>query len=330
MRLTLIDLLKAFAAQLIVLHHLVAYDPLAAEVRNALPALGDWLFFDARMAVQVFLVVGGYLAALALTQRPPALLPSLGNRYLRLALPFIGTTFLAILAASMSRPHVPGEMVPPAPEMLQILTHALLLHGVLDYDSLSAGVWYVAIDFQLFALLTVLCICVTQPRLRVWMVGALTTASLLIFNRNAALDDWAIYFFGAYGLGVLVFLLRQTPRRAALLVLGLGVLANLIAFRERIVLATATALLLTAMPVINAHLGKRCTALAAYFSRTSYALFLIHFPLLMLMNTQSGKFPPLLLAAVFWLASNLAADAYYRWVEAPASRVRITARPRPQ
>jgi hypothetical protein len=29
----------------------------------------------------------------------------------------------------------------------------LLLHGVLGYASISAGAWYVAIDFQLYALM---------------------------------------------------------------------------------------------------------------------------------------------------------------------------------
>ena len=35
---------------------------------------------------------------------------------------------------------------------MQFLAHALLLHSLLGMDALSAGVWYVAIDFQLFTL----------------------------------------------------------------------------------------------------------------------------------------------------------------------------------
>ena len=31
-----------------------------------------------------------------------------------------------------------------------------VLHGILGVDSLSAGVWYIAIDFQLFALTALL------------------------------------------------------------------------------------------------------------------------------------------------------------------------------
>lgn len=39
---------------------------------------------------------------------------------------------------------------------MQLLAHALLLQDLLDYEALSTGVWYVAIDLQLFALATVL------------------------------------------------------------------------------------------------------------------------------------------------------------------------------
>ena len=61
-RQTHIDALKLNAAQLIVLHHFVAYGPLADALSDAAPALTDWFFEYARMAVQVFLVLGGYPA----------------------------------------------------------------------------------------------------------------------------------------------------------------------------------------------------------------------------------------------------------------------------
>ena len=44
------------------------------------------------------------------------------------------------------------DSIPDAPDILQLLAHALLLQDLLDQEALSAGVWYVAIDFQLFAL----------------------------------------------------------------------------------------------------------------------------------------------------------------------------------
>jgi hypothetical protein len=44
------------------------------------------------------------------------------------------------------------ESISAAPDLGQLLAHVLLLHDLLDQEALSAGVWYVAIDFQLFAL----------------------------------------------------------------------------------------------------------------------------------------------------------------------------------
>ena len=70
----LINVLKAGAAQLIVLHHLAFYGPMSDHVQPMWPALIDWLGDSARIAVQVFLVIGGFLAAKSLA---PAGLPGL-------------------------------------------------------------------------------------------------------------------------------------------------------------------------------------------------------------------------------------------------------------
>ena len=58
-----IDALKVLASQIIVLHHLSAYGPVADAMHHAAPVLMDWLYGYGRMAVQVFLVLGGYLMA---------------------------------------------------------------------------------------------------------------------------------------------------------------------------------------------------------------------------------------------------------------------------
>ena len=61
-RLPLIDALKALASQLIVLHHLAFYGPMADAVRPWAQPLVDALSEHGRLAVQVFLVVAGFLA----------------------------------------------------------------------------------------------------------------------------------------------------------------------------------------------------------------------------------------------------------------------------
>ena len=54
-RLPLIDLLKVIGSQLIVLHHLAFYGPMADYAAPLMPALMGWLSDHARVVVQVFL-----------------------------------------------------------------------------------------------------------------------------------------------------------------------------------------------------------------------------------------------------------------------------------
>ena len=77
-----IDWGKAIAAQCIVWHHLVHYGPLAPRLRLWLPGLVDWLDQRALLAVQVFLVMGGYLAARSLWPQPSPPAPDLRIRTL--------------------------------------------------------------------------------------------------------------------------------------------------------------------------------------------------------------------------------------------------------
>ena len=102
----LIDALKLLASQLIVLHHIVLYAPMAALVAPSRPALAGLLANEARWAVQIFLVVGGFLCAQALSLYRPSLpqLPrALLGRWLRLV-PVLAVALLCVLAASALLP----------------------------------------------------------------------------------------------------------------------------------------------------------------------------------------------------------------------------------
>ena len=129
--------------------------------------------------MQVFLVISGFLAAKSLS---PAGLPGIANplgtiwrRYIKLAPPFIVAMLLAIGASALARTWMVHDSISPPPTCAQLAAHVLLLHGVLGYESLSAGAWYVAIDFQLYALMTLL----------LWLGGRLTG------NASAAVADAA-------------------------------------------------------------------------------------------------------------------------------------------
>lgn len=342
-----LDLLKIAGSQLIVLHHFSAYGPLAEAVYPLAPTVMDWMFEYARMAVQIFLVLGGYLAVQNLMpvaqQSRRVLAKTLVNRYRRLALPFLAALLLSVLCAALARYALHDDFIPHAPTLKQALAHALLLQGVTDTDALSAGVWYVAIDFQLFALLAVVLWVghrVGQRRVAQALVLGLMLASLWLFNLNANFDNYAIYFFGSYGLGALAFWASRSRRPGNWLLIGgvAGTLALFISFRERIALALLTALLLIALQLRRPRLpGERLLpeALTRHihqWGQASYALFLVHFPVLMLTNAAFEKWlkphnwlapnslEAVALLVVSWLTSMMLANVFERWVEAPLNR----------
>ncbi len=336
-RMPLIDALKAIAAVLVLLNHFSSYGPLAMAAREAFPGLFGWFFEYGRMAVQVFLVIAGFLAARALSADGQALatspLPLIWKRYLRLVVPYLAAIGLAIIAAAIADHWMDDEAIPDRATLTQWLAHAFLVHSLLGFDALSAGVWYIAIDFQLFALMAILLWAGRIRRVAPALVLAVATGSLFWFNRDAAWDNWAIYFFGSYGLGAAAWWASDRRQMSAWLgvIATVAIAALILDFRLRIALALAVALLL--------GFGRRTGFLEswpearplAYLGRISYSLFLVHFPVLLLANglyAQSGitatgaAIGGLLLALI---ASIAAAHAFYHWIESPAASARITA-----
>ena len=140
-RLPLVDVLKALASQLIVLHHLAFYGPMSDYARSLVPDALDWFYAYARIAVQVFLVIGGFLAAQSL-QRQGCLdspLRLLWRRYLKLVLPYLVALLLAIAAAAIARHLMNHPATPAAPTLAQFLAHLLLLQGISELLKLVLG-----------------------------------------------------------------------------------------------------------------------------------------------------------------------------------------------
>ena len=338
-RLALIDALKAVASQFIVLHHLAFYGPMSDFTHKLWPGLVTWLSQDARMAVQVFLVISGFLSARALAphgvlrgRHPLRLVLS---RYIKISLPYLAALLVAMVCTEVARRWMAHDSIPDTPELMQFLAHALLLHSVLGMDALSAGVWYVAIDFQLFTLFVAVLwlargVAHGAARATAWavmlMMAALALASLFFFNRDSDWDNWALYFMGAYTLGAITCWAslpghhRAWRWLAAVLVLA-TVLALAVDFRERIALALVVALLLGVAQWGGWLASFPRSRVLAYLGQISYSVFLLNFPIGLVVNAAFTRFAPpdpwvqtvgVLLA---WLACNLAGALFYHQVE---------------
>ena len=336
--------LKAGAAQLIVLHHLAFYGPMSDYVQPLWPALLDWLGGSARIAVQVFLVIGGFLVAKSLSPagRPGIAAPvhAIWRRYAKLAPPFLAATLLAAVLTPVAGIWMQHDSMSAAVTLGQLSAHALLLHGVLGYESLSAGAWYVAIDFQLY-MLTVSLLWLGgrlagQRRMGWLMPLAITVGivfSLLYFNLDADWDNWAPYFFGSYGLGLMAWWASdpaRTPRAMTALMAMAAVpvlLALAIDYRSRIALALVVACALILFGRARTPSQGRAWNIVNTLGRISYAVFLVHVPVSLLVNALFISYVPLepewqaLGMLTAWGASLAAGAAFYRWVEVPLGRV---------
>ncbi len=346
-----LDAIRAIAAQIIVLHHLSIYGPVAQSTRELAPALIGWLDDYGRIAVQVFLVVGGFLFMRSRIGRAAPDLRELGaavaHRWRRLFVPFYAALVLVLLAAIPGRAWLAGDWVPQWPDAVTVLAHITGLYDYLGIGALSAGAWYVTIDLQLHALTLALAWSVgccsprpaQQTRLFLGLVLGGAALSLLWINRHPEWDFQPLYFFGSFALGIaaggLAHGASTDERRLGWLMLGLTVCALLIEWRLRIAVALACAVVVGAGLrgpgarfdhwILSAAVGGRSTFrwLITFLADISYSLFLAHFAVCVLVNAVFARFTdqtPALAALFFlmaWVLSVPVAAALSRLLERP-------------
>ncbi len=348
----LIDLLKVLAAQIIVLHHCVSYGDLASAAKELLPSVGIFLFDYGRYAVQVFLVMAGYLAAQSAEKAfaighaqssrygTRLVLQLAMRRYLRLVGPFVAALLITIVCASLARQWSLDEYIGQPETIAQVLAHLFLLQGALGYESISAGVWYVAIDWQLFTALAVVYALFQRPVMRMSVLSILIVASLLYFNRHADYENSFIYFIGSYGLGIFAYWassmhaikanLPWVSAKKVLLAIGFIVLVSALHsvwLRNYLALGIAF-LLLYAGNRPYSHPQSWLASAMQWASARAYCAFLIHFAFILLANTALVAWrvesPAIGLGLIVLVSvlSWIAAGYLYRWVELPVGRWR--------
>ncbi|QWE20953.1 acyltransferase [Polynucleobacter sp. AP-Kolm-20A-A1] len=345
-----IDFLKVFAALLIILHHLSSYGQIAEDARSVLPGVMTWLFEYGRYAVQIFLVMAGYLAAQSLSRYAEnkfsahRLLKIILNRYLRLFAPYAAALAFTILCAYIARFWVNDEFVGESETLSQFLAHLFFIQGILGLDSISAGAWYIAIDWQLYSVLAILLITFSSYQAVIWVISILAVASLLIFNRSASYEAYFVYFIGSYGLGVLAYLAKEfqnqgVNRLAKISLVLIGMVIVISSFQEvwlRNFLAwfVAIVLLLWGSTSYPSQLRDKALFLKAisWGSKRSYCAFLIHFAFILLANTvyiasdlhqhESGALALLMMLSVV-VCSTIASNYLYRWIELPSMKLKV-------
>lgn len=335
----MIDLLKAVGCVLIVLHHLAFYGPMSDVVDEQWPVLIDWLAQHARLAVQMFLVCSGFLTAQAMRSMPPLdprTLVRLGaRRYLRLATPLLAALGLTVLLSEVIRPSFPHDSLSALPDWWQVLAHMLFLQHLLGMEALSAGVWYVAVDLQLYlsALLVVwLAQCLPSQghnsalRWQALCIVLLMLISIVYWTHHDALENTALFFWGAYGMGWLAWHARihLGLLRRCLLWLALGLLCWFFDARGRALTAWLVSTMLASAPVALLsvqELTRPWQRAVQWLSRISYSVFVIHFGVSLLVNYTVQRMWPTSVTmntlgmGMALLLSLLAGDGLHRLTE---------------
>lgn len=292
---------------------------------------------EGRYVVQIFLVIGGFLAAqsmlgLLYKARVVTVWPLFKKRYLRLAKPFWVAIALAVLLGWLGGQIATHEEVAHLPSVVQLLAHVFLLHDIVGVEALSAGVWYVAIDLQLYAVLVLMAwasqktggLKLLEPGHALLLLAvAMGIASLLVWNRNTEHDEWAWYFFGAYGLGVAAHWAQRENKVAwaSLLIVGVLGVALWIEWRERLLLTGAAALLLMHGVRIERFVAFVAHGPLRWLGDISYSVFLIHYGILVFASSVVialglESFGAMLLAFLLtWTVSVVAGWVLYRVVE---------------
>lgn len=352
-RLPLMDAIKAAGCLAIVAHHLAFYGPMSDIAYPLSHPIFDGLYAYGRMAVQAFLVVAGFLAAMQLapggmtggrlpgtssavcgngtsTPRHRTSFPwrAVGKRYVRLVVPLAAALTLAIVCSGIARRWMTHESISAVPNPWQLFAHVVFLQDLVDQEALSAGVWYLAVDFQLFVTMAVMLAIAARAGLQslgVIAIAGLTWASLIAFNREEIWDETGLYYLAYYGLGALAFWATDPAVRRPLAWLGLMAvmvgMALAVDFRVRIVVAAVVAGVLAWGRLSGGLTRWQMPDVVTWLGRISFSIFLVHFPICLVVNAAFHRFLPrepvvdAIGIVIAFLCSIAGGALFYRLVE---------------
>lgn len=335
-----IDLLKSITVQIIILHHLSNYGDISYAARELWPAIFEWLGNYGRYAVEIFLVMGGYLAIKNISTQVSAkgLLTPVFNRYLRLVPTYFTALFFTIICATIAR-YFNFQLYMGQPETIwQVLSHLILMQQILGFESISLGVWYVAIDWQLYFFFATIFFFLKSYKKSILILSIFMLSAFCYFSQNSMYENYFIYFIGVYGLGMIAFLwddnLHQSIKTfAKILFVAFGVIIFSSVLFE-LTIKNALAYLVASLLIWRGKRPYRESSIhwakyLIWLSQRSYCAFLIHFSFILLGNTVfflldfHSPILAIIMMGFILIFSWVAAHFLYQRIEFPARKFQI-------
>lgn len=348
-RFAFLDALRGLAAISIVGYHILRYEPDPKSAAAILPMPVEIWWRYGWVGVQLLLVISGFVIAYSfrdggVTWR------SVGNflvrRVVRLSPPYL-VTLLFVLGLHWFATTTVGWFPSPldeAPTTGQILSHLVYAQDIAGYPTLSAGLWTVCIEMQFYLLFAAALIAISWLRpsaadgratssagMMAGLLAPLAMFSLFFWCEQTQLEQWVIYFFGLFFLGLMTWwtLDGRVPRGWYWMTVSVFVARLMWQWKPEVMLGLAASLMIYLVGR-SGHLHDWLNVRwLQYLGRVSYSLYLIHYAVAHVVTrvgwSLCGGSPSPGLAAL-WLmlamaASLSAAHLLYVWVEAPSARL---------
>jgi peptidoglycan/LPS O-acetylase OafA/YrhL len=342
-RFGLIDALRGLAATVIAVHHICIYGPLPERAARLVPGLIGVIDEYGRFAVQVFFVISGFVTALAVGRRPitpSAFARFAAARYVRLGFPYLATIAAILTLHAFSPPGFAAFPLFDALSWKLVLAHVFFLQDILGYPSLSAGIWYLGIDYQFCVLFFSLMLLhrglvrvfrIRSPRLDTAMLLALfvpgAVMSIFVWNLNYDDEPWVHCYACSLFVGVACAwaLSGRVPRWVFWAYAGVVTAGLIYDWRRRLALALATGILIYFAGRDGRTLDRDIRPWLRSLGRISFSLFLVHYPTHWVVSSLAARLSgdsaliALLAMALSFAASLAVAVAMFVLVERPST-----------
>lgn len=321
-----IDMLKVIGSQTIALHHCTLYGPLAHDALSAAPFFLGFFHVYGRCAAQFFLLMGGYNATkhLSTHNRHSTLWHTILTRYKNIMPAYLIALMTIIAIATITRAYCVMDFLGPQENFQQLISHMLLVQHILDIPSISAGVWYISIDMQLFVL-SALCMKICRnTQYFLYAVTLSIVSSLSYFSYLPQYDMYAWYFFASYGLGILIYYSIHknhimTIHYMYLIIACTYVISNYYNFSTKNVFLLIASCIFYLLLHYRFPIPAITTRSLQWLSQRSYHLFLTHYGMIIIVNALYFYFINTYLASyslwfigLLWISSI--AFAHYMYI----------------